>query len=127
MAEHSQSPMKHDPVPESSVLWPKEEVLRIEALSDKQVLAELQDIMNGRNYSWHKINQSLQAQLDNDALEYTLEDGDVIFEWNNLCDEKRQWERKGHLSVSCMDFNRDCLINLKIIPFKGGLGDEGRF
>jgi hypothetical protein len=82
--------MKHDSVTDDSVLWPKEEVLRIEALSDKEVLAELRDVIGGRNYSWHKINQSLQAQLDNTALEYTLEDRDVIFEWNNLCDKKRQ-------------------------------------
>ena len=127
MTEYSQNSMKHDSVLDNFASWPKEEVLRIEALSDEEVLAELRDIMNGRDYSWHKISQSLQTRLDDDALEYTLEDGDVIFEWNNLCDEKRQWERKGRLSVNCTDFNRDCLINLKIIPFKGGLGAEGKY
>ena len=38
-------------------LWPKEEVLRIEALSNQEVLSELERIMDGRNYSWHKINE----------------------------------------------------------------------
>jgi hypothetical protein len=108
-------------------LWPEGEVLRVDALSDKEVLTELQNIMNGCHYSWHTINQLLQQQLDNKVLEFTLEDGDVIFEWNNLCDQKQQWEKKGLLSISCADFNRDCLINLKIIPFKGGLDTEGTY
>ncbi|KFZ13521.1 hypothetical protein V501_03677 [Pseudogymnoascus sp. VKM F-4519 (FW-2642)] len=67
----------------------------------------------------------MQDQLDNGALEFTAEDGDVLFEWNNLCDEKRNWEREGRFSLSCADFNRDCLINLKIIPTKAGLGFKG--
>jgi predicted RNA-binding protein YlxR (DUF448 family) len=122
----SQGLMNHDSALNDFALWPNREVLRIEALSDIQVLAELQDIMEGRGYSWHKINQLLQAELDKDALEYTLKDGDVIFEWNNLCDERRQWEKKGSHSVQCAEFNRDCLINLKIIPIQGGLGVEGK-
>ena len=52
-------------------LWPSREVFRIEALSETQVVAELQDIMKGRNYSWHTTNQKLQAQLENGALEFT--------------------------------------------------------
>ena len=122
----SQGLISHDSALDDFALWPNREVLRIEALSDKQVLAELQAIMEGCAYSWHKINQLLQAELDKDALEFTLEDGDVIFEWNNLCDEKRQWERKRSHSVQSAEFNRDCLINLKIIPIQGGLGIEGK-
>ena len=80
-------------------LWPMQEVLRIESLIDKEVLAELQDIMRGNNYSWYTINELLQVQRDNNALEFTLNDGDVIFEWNNLCDEKKQWEKHGCLSI----------------------------
>lgn len=106
--------------------WPKLEVLRIEALSDEDVLLELESIMEGRNYSWHSINEQMQAELDKGALEFTAEDGDVLFEWNNLCDEKRNWEREGHFSLSYADFNRDCLINLKIIPTKAGLGSKGK-
>ena len=103
-----------------------QEVLRIETLVDEEVLAELQDIMGGNNYSWCMINDLLQAQRDNNALEFTLDDGDVIFEWNNLCDEKKQWERHGFLSIIDSEFDRDCLINLKVIPFKGGIVDEGK-
>ena len=103
-----------------------QEVLRIESLLDEEVLAELQDIMGGKSYSWYTINDLLQAQRDNNALEFTLDDGDVIFEWNNLCDEKKQWEKHECLSIIDSDFNRDCLINLKVIPFKGGIVDEGK-
>lgn len=123
-SRYSQGLMNHDSTLEDFAL---QEVLRIEALLDNQVLTELQDIMEGRNYSWHTISRFLQAQLDKDALEFTLEHGDVIFEWNNLCDEKREWEQKGRLSVGIAEFNRDCLINLKIIPIKGGLGFEGNY
>ena len=105
-------------------LWPEWEVLRVDALSDREVLTELHGIMDGRNYSWHSINQLLQKQLDNDSLEFTLHDGDVVFEWNNLCNQKKLWERTKLLSNNCADFNRDCLINLKIMPFKGGLYTE---
>jgi len=62
----------------------------------------------------------MQAQVDEGVLEFTLQDGDVVFEWNSLCDEKREWERNGRLSVrNCAEFNRHCLINLKIIPSQG--------
>ncbi|RFU32514.1 hypothetical protein B7463_g3820, partial [Scytalidium lignicola] len=101
--------------------WLGGEVLRIEVLSEVQVLSELQGIMEGDNYSWHSINELLQNQLDKEALEFTLTGGDVVFEWNNLCDEKQKWERKGCLSINDVNFNRDCLINLKILPFKAGL------
>ncbi len=123
----SQGLLNHGSAFDNLALWPRREVLRIQALSDKQVLTELQEIMEGRNYSWHKISQLLQAQLDKGALEFTLEDGDVIFEWNNLCHEKREWERNRRFSVSCAEFKKDCLINLKIIPIQGGLGFEGNY
>jgi hypothetical protein len=118
-------PCRDDAVDDFS-LWPEREVLRIEALSEQQVLSELQEIMEGRSYSWHSINQLLQDQLDKEALEVTFIDGDILFEWNNLCDEKRKWERKGCLSNDCAEFNRDCLINLKILPFQAGLGLESK-
>jgi len=107
--------------------WPKQAVLWIESLSEQQILLELQRVMDGWNYSWHSINELLQGRLDQGDLEFTLVDGDVLFEWNNLCDEKRGWERKGRLSDNCAEFNRDCLINLMILPFQGGLGLEGKF
>lgn len=107
--------------------WSKQTVLRIEALSDQQVFLALQSTMEGKGYSWHSINELLQDRLDQGHLEFTFVDGDVLFEWNNLCDEKRVWERKGGLSHHCAEFHRDCLINLMILPFQGGLGFEGRF
>ena len=108
-------------------LWPSGEVLRIEALRNEEVYAELRDIMEGRNYSWNRISQFLQEQLEIGALEFTLRDGDVVFEWNNLCDEKQKWERQQCLSVDSPDYNRDCLINLKLIPIQGGIGSQGNF
>lgn len=82
--------------------------------------------MEGYNYLWHSINVLLQDQLDKGHLEFTLVDGDILFEWNNLCDKKREWERKGRLSNDSADFNRACLINLMILPFQVGLGNKGK-
>jgi len=124
----TQGVMNSDSALREFTRWPKREVLRIEALPDQDVISELESIMDGRNYSWHSINEQMQAQLDKRALEFTAEDGDVLFEWNNLCHEKRNWEQegRGRFSLSCAEFNRDCLINLKIIPTKAGLGFEGK-
>jgi hypothetical protein len=94
-------------------------------LSKQEVLCELQGIMEGRNYSWHYINDLLQARFEEGSLEFSLTDGDVLFEWNNLCHEKQLWEKRRRLSVDIAEFNMDCLINLKILPFQAGLGIEG--
>ena len=85
--------MTNDSALTGFTLWPNEEVLRIEALSDQEVLSELERIVDGRNYIWHSINELMKTQLYKGALEFTFQDGDVIFEWNNLCDEKRNWEQ----------------------------------
>ena len=108
----------------ASCNWPEQAVLWVEALSKQQVLEELHSIMNDRNYSWHSINALLQSRLEQGDLDFTFEDGDVLFEWNNLCDEKRRWEVKGELSQDSDEFNQDSLINLLILPFVGGLGPE---
>jgi len=118
-----QSGIRHN----DAYAWSKNAVLRIEALSEQQVFSELQEVMEGRNYSWHSINELLKGLLDQGDLKFTVVDGDVLFEWNNLCDEKREWERKGRLSHSCAEFNRDCLVNLMILPFQAGLSLEGEF
>lgn len=122
----TQGIMTNDSALTGFTLWPKEEVFRIEALLDQEVLSELEGILDGRNYSWHSINELMKTQLCKGALEFTFQDGDVIFEWNNLCDEKRNWEQKRSLSFSSTEFNRDCLINLKILPAKAGFGLEGK-
>ena len=106
-------------------LGPSDEVLRIEALQNEEVYAEIRDIMDSRSYSWNRISQFLQEQLEKGALEFTLKDGDVVFEWNNLCDEKQKWERQRCLSIDSPEFLRDCLINLKLIPIHGGIGLQG--
>jgi hypothetical protein len=116
----------HDDALSDHGLWAKREVLRIEALSKQQVLRELQGIMEGRNYSWNYISELLQARFDEGSLEFSLKDGTILREWNNLCAEKRAWEKKGHLSTNDAEFNMDCLINLKILPVQAGLGIEGR-
>ena len=128
MATHqlSRGALQPDNAISDLAFYPRREVLRIEALSDSQVLSELHEIMDGRNYSWHGINELLQVQLDTGVLEFTLAHGDVLFEWNNLCDEKRIWERERRFSVDCPEFNRDCLINLKLLPTQAGLGHEGK-
>lgn len=108
-------------------VWAKQQVLDIEDLSKQQVLLELQGVMGGHNYSWHSINALLQARFEEGKLKFSLVNGNVLYEWNNLCYEKRIWEKKGHLSVHNSEFNVDCLINLKILPVQAGLGIEGAF
>jgi hypothetical protein len=107
-------------------VWSQQTVLRIEALSDQQVSSELQRAMQGLSYSWHSINELLRSKFDQGGLQLIPNDGDILFEWINLCDEKREWERKGRLSNNCAEFKRDCLINLMILPFQAGLGLEGK-
>lgn len=80
----SQGVLQPDDALSDLAFSPRRELLRIEALSDNQVLSELHEIMDGRNYSWHGINELLQVQLDKGVLEFTLADGDVLFEWNNI-------------------------------------------
>ena len=121
-----QDVVHHDDALRDLRLWAKQQVLRIEALSKQEVLCELQGIMEGHNYSWHCINDLLQARFDEGSLEFSLVDGDVLFEWNNLCHEKQVWEKTRRLSVDIAEFNMDCLINLKILPVQAGLGIEGR-
>jgi hypothetical protein len=116
----------HDDALRGLRLWAKRQVLRVEALSKQEVLCELQGIMEGHSYSWNRINDLLQARLDEGSLEFSFADGDVLFEWNNLCYEKRMWEKRGRLSVDNAEFNMACLINLKILPVQAGLGIEGR-
>ncbi|CZT53509.1 uncharacterized protein RSE6_15124 [Rhynchosporium secalis] len=106
--------------------WAQRKVLWVENLSKLQVFLELRGIMEGHSYSWHCINEFLQARFDEGSLEISPVDGDILFEWNNLCDEKRTWEKTGHLSINDAGFNMDCLINLMILPFQAGLGNEVR-
>ncbi|XMA13697.1 hypothetical protein WAI453_006488 [Rhynchosporium graminicola] len=82
--------------------------------------------MEGHSYSWYIINELIQARFDEGSLECSPVDGDILFEWNNLCDEKRTWEKKGRLSVNDAGFNMDCLINLMILLVQAGLGSEVR-
>jgi hypothetical protein len=72
--------MHHDDALGDLGLWPKREVLRIEALSKRQVLCKLQGIMEGQNYSWHCINELLQVRFNKGNLEFTAVDRDVLFE-----------------------------------------------
>jgi hypothetical protein len=122
----SSSQLVYDDTVTDLELWQKQQVLRIESIEAHQVLSELRDIMEGHNYSWYSIKDLLQARFDNGDLAHTLIDGDVLFEWNNLCNEKRVWEKRGHLSVDRIEFNKDCLINLKLLPIQAGLGTEGK-
>jgi hypothetical protein len=59
--KHTQGMMTKDSALAGFTLWPKQEVLRIEALSDQDVLSELEGIMAGRNYSWHSINELMKT------------------------------------------------------------------
>lgn len=62
-----------------------------------------------------------QKQLE---LEH-FEPGNILYEWNVLCDEKIHWHLYRCPSFQSFEFNKTCLINLKIIPTQAGLGIEG--
>jgi hypothetical protein len=107
-------------------LWEKEEIKRIEALSDQAVLRELRKIISGQYYSWRRISQLLKLRFYRNLLYIEhFESGNILYEWNVLCDEKTHWLRHGCPSFKNFRFNRDCLTKLKIIPSQAGLGIEG--
>ena len=104
----------------------KQEIARVLALTDRQVRWELRDIMRGVGYSWYTISQKLQAKEYMKRLEIEhFEPGNILYEWNVLCDEKIHWQIHGCPSFKSFRFNRDCLVKLKIIPTQAGLGPEG--
>ncbi|TVY90202.1 hypothetical protein LAWI1_G005248 [Lachnellula willkommii] len=108
-------------------LWEKEQVARIVSLSDSQVMQELHAIMRGQDYSWSNISRRLQDQMNAGYLELDhFNPGNILYEWNVLCDEKITWQLHGCPSFKSFKFNRACLINLKIIPTQAGLGIKGR-
>ncbi len=97
--------------------WPEQEVVRIESLSNEEVLIELQEVMVGANYSWNRMHYLFQDKAW--ALPTAL-----LLEWKNACEERMGWESKGRLSANNNDYRRDFLINLKIFPFLADIGNE---
>lgn len=92
---------------------------RITKLSDAEVLVELRNVMKGCNYSWRTISKKLRARNRNGYLELEhFEAGNLLYEWNVLCDEKLHWSRYGNPSFRNSGFNRVCLVNLLVIPWK---------
>ena len=104
--------------PDNFTRSPKGELARINTLTDYEVFIELQIIMEGRSYSWHSINQGLQAQVDDGVLIDEI----IIHRWNFLCGEKRRWEHMERHSFICQRYNRGCLFSLTTIPMLAGLG-----
>jgi hypothetical protein len=106
--------------------WETLQKTRINSLSDRAVLEELRDIMAGRGYSWYGIARGLQRRYRKGliSLEH-FDPGNVLYEWNVLCDEKISWERRKCPSFLSFRFNRACLFNLKMIPVAAGLGHKG--
>lgn len=45
-----------------------------------------------------------------------LQTGNILYEWNVLCDEKLSWFCYDRASFENLKFNSACLTNLKIIP-----------
>jgi hypothetical protein len=95
----------------------REELARIDRLTDYEVFVELQKIMEGRDYSWHAINQGLQAQVDDGVLT----DEVLIARWNFLCEEKRRREHMNCRPFERLRYNRGCLFSLNTIPTLAGL------
>lgn len=121
------SPPKIHSVLGSFSKWEQWQIERVNSLSDRAVSQELKGIMRNINYSWRLISRKLEERVDSGLLEIEhFEPGNIIYEWNVLCDEKICWQRNGRPSFRSFRFNRDCLTKLKIIPTQAGLGTEGR-
>ncbi|CZR55697.1 uncharacterized protein PAC_05585 [Phialocephala subalpina] len=107
--------------------WENYQKARIQQLSDHQVLCEIERIMNGRDYSWCTIAQRLRTKWRQQLLRLDhFEPGNVLYEWNVLCDEKVSWRRHCRPSFVSFKFNRDTLFKLRVIPSRAGLGIDGR-
>lgn len=105
--------------------WEQQHIKRVETLSDQQVLKEVNRIMLGHNYSWYTISQRLQAKHNDKKLYLEhFEPGNVLYEWNVLCDERISWLRHKEPTFRSVKFNKTCLINLVLVP-SAGLGLEG--
>ena len=105
----------------------RNEIARVSALTDRQILRELGEIMKGNGYSWRSISQRLRAKAHWKLLEIEhFEPGNILYEWNVLCDEKLSWQLHGCPSFRSFRFNRDCLIKLKVIPTQA-CGPSGKF
>jgi hypothetical protein len=101
-------------------------MIRISGLSDAEVYLELSSKMRGESFSWSIISQCLRAQFRSKKLRLEhFEPGNILYEWNVLCDEKLHWQRLERPSFMSFKFNRDCLVKLKIIPTQAGLGMNG--
>ena len=111
----------------SYVGWEIYQASRINLLSDQQVFEELKDVMTGHRYSWYAIAHTLQLRYCCKSLRLDhFQPGNILYEWNVLCDEKLSWKYIGYPSFMSFKFNRACLLNLKIIPIRVGLGFEGK-
>ena len=107
--------------------WERKEISRVLSLSDRDVLTQLRETMRGYDYSWHTISFRLRALLRCKAMRLEhFEPGNILYEWNVLCDEKLSWQRHGHPSFLNFRFNRICLIHLLIIPTQAGFGTQGK-
>jgi len=107
-----------------ALAWANLETLRIQELSSNNVLNELQNVMNGSQYSWKSIHHRLQ-ELN---VEYS-----IYLEWNALCTIKREWDEHHVLNGAAIartewrpSSYQALLISLKVFPIQAGLGAEGK-
>jgi hypothetical protein len=107
-----------------ALAWANLETLRIQELSGNNVLNELQNVMNGSQYSWKSIHHRLQ-ELN---VEYS-----IYLEWNALSTIKREWDEHHVLNgvaIAKTEWRpssyQALLISLKVFPIQAGLGAEGK-
>jgi hypothetical protein len=111
-------------------VWAYQEIARINALSNEELITELHRAMDGDSYSWQSINQRM-GELE---IDYGLYDT-----WNIICKKKRDWQRRAEQDqpFSAGDKlakppeadlcqHRAVLINMKVIPIFAGLWAEGK-
>lgn len=63
--------------------WAAQELMRIEALPNADLIIEVHHAMNGQTYSWRSIRRRLQ-NLDIDQS--------LQLDWNDLCNLKQTWD-----------------------------------
>jgi hypothetical protein len=110
-------------------VWAYQEIARINALSNEELITELHRAMDGDSYSWQSINQRM-GELE---IDYGLYDT-----WNIIWKKKRDWEKRAEqdrpfsagdelakLSRADLCQHRLVLINMKVTPIFAGLWAEG--
>jgi hypothetical protein len=133
-SSHSSKIFPTHPKMSTQSTWAGQELVRIKALSNADLIMEVHNAMNGNTYSWRTIQSRLQ-HFDTESK--------IYLDWNDLCSLKQTWDsipsltrERQHKDVvdrlsrdlSRQAWNlkhlRTLLINLKLIVIRAGFEEE---